>query len=359
MKKMIKIMSFLVVLLFLKCAKQPGEFEKTNPLDPNNTINYGFDILGTYHLSREIRDISFYKNFIYIVNSYGLVILDISEPTSPSEVGREQLNDPLSIAVDEDVAYVLNQTAFDSAGITYVTRFLTKIYVIEPSSPQVFWEKKFTRGENIITASDGKGYLSCVDNVFSYISIIDTNANSDIIETWKWYPPFLSFVPLNAELKGDTLYALGGWSGLYIFTGAPHYLTQQSSFGTPDWIIDIEIPGNIAYATVADAGLISIDVQNIKKPTLIGQCDIPNWWVDEISVFGTTAYVIYYILNIDGTSYLETGVAAVDIRYPKYMRVIANYSDIVEAQGVYATEDVIYAIDIDKLIFLTLNPSSM
>ena len=174
-------------------------------------------------------------NYAYIGVGQRLVILDISDPSSPVEVGRTDIfPDALisDIAVSGDYAYV----ADGESGLRIVN-------VANPAAP---FEVGFY---------DTSGWAEGVAVVGDYAYVADAESGLRIVNVTNPVAPI-----------------------------------EAGFYDTPDWAMNVAVVGGYAFIADDGSGLRIVDISNPAAPVEVGFYDTP-WQANDVAVVGDYAFI--------------------------------------------------------------------
>ncbi len=248
----------------------------------------------------------------------GLVITNISDPTTPAFLGNLALNDPRDVAVGAYFgrwAYV----ADGSSGLRIVN-------YTDPTNPSL-WGSYATPNANAVTAAGDYAYVAD-GNLGLMVFDVVTNPDPTLMGT-------LSIAAVDVVLAGDLAFVASedddlcivdvsnpgmGWSptlihsyeaagvptgldvaGNYAFVtksdqllildiSDPASITFAGSYNALSDARGVEVVGNRAYVADGASGLRVIDIEDPTAPVLISSCDTPGA-AQGVSVSGRFAYV--------------------------------------------------------------------
>lgn len=231
----------------------------------------------------DVQDIEVVGPLAYCALPNGLIILDVSDPSIPEEVGRVFCpGSPRALDVIDKYAYV-------------VTRYLGLriIDVSSPNAPYIFSACQ--------TAGDPHGM--CV--------------------------------------AGDYVYIAGGYpEGLQIVEVIdPEHPRLVSSHPTPGWCSGVEIVGDYAYIVDGGNGIYIADISDPAHPTYAGQADEFTAAID-MSIHGKYLYGI----DLEGAdrqpddSYLIT----LDLTIPTAPSFVSRFHDFIGIGSVAASDDYVF-----------------
>jgi hypothetical protein len=211
----------------------------------------------------------------------GLIILDISNPASPQQVGTANLPCATGICVSGNYAYVTAIMASTSPG-----GFLV-IDVTDPSSPVRVASLQDTPGYEDIDIKGNYAYCSGGEN--QGLDIIDiSNPTNPIIVNSDESPGKIRA----AHISGNYAYVASHYGGLKVFNvSTPANPVLIGNYDASGDMEQLCISGNYAYAVdTFDNKLKVIDVSTPASPTCVGEYDKAERHIRELFVKGRYAY---------------------------------------------------------------------
>ena len=201
------------------------------------------------------------EDYVYISEGPRLTILDISDPASPTAVGKSPLfpGGVGDVYVAGRYAYVANQ----HAGLRVVD-------ISDPSNPtevgfyDVMW---FANG--VAIAGD---YAYVADANGLQVVHILTSSNPTKVGFYDT-PGFSADV----AVVGDYAYVAAGSGGLRVVDiSDPSNPTEVGACETPDWAEDVAVAGDYAYVADYNDGVLRVvDISDPFNPTEVGFCNTP------------------------------------------------------------------------------------
>ena len=241
---------------FAYIANDQGGLQIINISDPESTY-----IVGEYLTSVSAQGVAVRENFAYVVLSsgQGLLVLDISDPSAPVEIGSDGNYTEYNVVAPPDTFYI------------YIAAH--DFFIIEncsiPALP--YYDQRIptpgiARG---IFVSDSLAYLTCEQmGLYIYYAV---RPDSEV--------PLLGSIdtPSNARdvyVDGDYAYVADGRAGLVIIdVSDPENPKISSVYDTPDYANDIFISDNCAYVADGKGGLQIVDVTNPEEPVYYGEVE--------------------------------------------------------------------------------------
>jgi hypothetical protein len=232
--------------------------------------------IGSYNTPGFSTDIDLKDNFLYLANDEdGFRVLDISNPARPEPAGEfTPALLPRSVKVVGNHAYI---TDYDGVEI---------IDVSDPSAMTTVGKYDSVSGSPVaIFVTNGKAYTADETNGLHIIDVSDVTA-----------PSFLgkydtSGYAWEVRGSGNYLYIAHGVSGLQILDKSnPAKLKRVGSYDTDGNVLSVEVVGPYAYVGDSSDGLIILDVSNPAAPRFLGSTgEIGN--IPGLSLGGSYVYV--------------------------------------------------------------------
>jgi hypothetical protein len=259
-------------------------------------------------------------NRAYLTCDYSLIIMDVSDPSSPTELGGYTSSNGLNrIVMSGDHIY----------GIYEPLNYGLYIFgVSDPTSP------KFVTAYNV---GDYTGDLTIVED-YVYVAergfeVIDVS----IPESPTFVGEYETGAVRSIDIQGEYAYLSVWASEMQIVNiadpGNPVLVGQCPV----EWPWGIFVQDDLAFIAryYDDLGLAIIDISNPHQPLFIGGCEAPGRMYEWVYVQGQYAYVTarYY------------GVEIIDISDPYNPSLIAYYDTPGFASDIYVNENFAYISD--------------
>jgi hypothetical protein len=261
------------------------------------------------HLGGSIGAISVVGNYAYVGQGQDVLIQDITNPSSPTLLGKIMTNDYVNdIKVSGNYAYVTNSNN------------LLIIDINNPSTPTI---KGSCNAIGAIGVSVSNNYAYVI--TYDGLSIIDISNSSSPTLKGNYHNPLNNHG--SVSVSGNYAY-IGGPSSLEIVDiSNPSSPTLTGSYKTSMGTYCSSVSGNYAYIGESK-GLEIVDISNPSSPILKGMYNTSNY-VSSVSVSGNYVYIISFHLTI------------IDISNPSSPTLKINYlvgsgSKIVSVSGNYA-----------------------
>ncbi len=262
---------------------------------------FELDLVGGLEIYGAVRDVALSGDHAYLaVDEGGFHVVDISDPSSPVDVGSIQsITYASGLDVDGGHAY-----------LAALTRFL----VIDISDPA---HLEITGGVDGL--SEATGVAVCGDIAFvasgnaGLISVDIRDPTDPRLAGGVDTPGYASTV----TLFGDYAYVTDGYHGIAVIDVSdprvPVHINQIPCSYHPERIC---ISGRLAYVAEISAELLVYSLVDPAAPTLVGACPLPGH-AHDVDVDGNHAYVA--VADND-----MTGFYAVDVTDPATPRIVAE-----------------------------------
>lgn len=282
----------------------------TDPIEPSFVSSYDIG---------EAQNVAVAGGHAYVINamdgsSIGLVIVDISDPTSPVSTG----------------IYSTTQNAYDiaaSGNYAYIADYnngLIVVNVTDPAAPRL---------EGSI-ATEGHAYDIAVAGNYAYIA----NSGLTILNITDPSLPEVESSYYNdsgdaagVAVAGDHAYVASVFGGLLILNITdPAAPTFAGSYVTDD-AQSVEISGNYAYIANGFGGLFIVDITDATAPVFVGSYDTTGYTND-------VAVVENYACIADGSN----GIVILNITTPSSPGLVGNYNTVGYANDVTISGNLTY-----------------
>jgi hypothetical protein len=335
---------------------------------PSPTPVPSFTLLGSWLTSREVHNVTLDGEIAYLANGEdGLVILDLSDPANPVELGGSELENVQNVQVLGSMAYAVEQGMLKD-NYAEEDRFVV-LDISDPANTQVLGS--FTpegphlhRSLNNFAVEGDLVYLVTSDRLV----IVDI---SDL-ET----PTTLGEFTFNSNISSPGMCV----EGEIVYIQANELTVVDASnpanpvpIGGFDagWGSDVTVADGTAYLAGWSDGLTVLDVSDPSRPLKLGgfkelvgdYSKVPNG-VDtrqivlDVSVSGDRAYLTYNFGLDHGTwtEILESGVIALDISDLANPTRLAVYNHFDEVSEVTASGDLVLVTDKTRGLFILEAP---
>ena len=255
----------------------------------------------------------------YIGVGLRLVVLDVSEPITPTEVGSTTPFPQFveGVAVSGTVAYVADGVAglrvvdvsdlsapvevgaYDTpgyaegvaiaGGYAYVADGHYGLRIVDISDPAHPAEVGYAYPLNYVfdVAVDGQYvYLAAAGGGLLLVDISDPTHPT---EMGTYDTPGYAY---GVGVIGSVVYVADGWEGLRVVSVSdPAHLTEVGSYDTPGWAFGVDVVDTRAYVADAFGGLRVLDVSDPSHPAELGGYEVSGGHAGRVVVVGDTAYV--------------------------------------------------------------------
>ena len=278
-KKSQLLFSILIVLIMLIIGA--GIFLKHN-----------FNLIGQFDDGGYTGDSFILGDYAYIADgSDGLEIIDISDPTAPTEVG--QYDDGgwvYSVFILESYAYI---TEYDYG--------LKIIDISDPTAPTEVGQYFLGHGRALgLYVSGSYAYVASFSDGMLIFDISNPNTPMKVGQFDE------CGIVENVFIVGDYAYVPDGYSLKIVEISDPTKPTEVGQFDYDHGgLIDVYVSGSYAYAAEGSAGLGIIDISNPAAPTKVGQIN-DGGRIFGVFVSGSYAYLADY----------DEGLGIIDISNP-------------------------------------------
>jgi pimeloyl-ACP methyl ester carboxylesterase len=239
-------------------------------------IEQSIDVIGQW--GGAFNGVQVVGNYAYIAKSYGLLILDISDPTKPIQLSNFYLasGSAMDVEVVGDQAFV----ADEYGGLVIID-------VSNPAAP------------SRLGSFDTSGYAWDVEVVGDQAFVADDYGGLVIIDVSNPAAPSRlgSFdttgYALEVQVVGDQAFVADYYGGLVIIdVSNPAAPSRLGSIDTTGYAMDVEVVGDQAFVADYDGGggLVIIDVSNPAAPSRLGSFDTTGYALD-VEVVGDQAFV--------------------------------------------------------------------
>lgn len=250
-----------------------------------------------------------------------LVVLDVSNPSTPTEVGATTLFPYFveDVVISGTLAYV----AAGGAGLRVVDVSDTA----NPVELGAWGSPGYAEG---VAVSDNTVYLA--DGPYG-LWTVDVSDPAHPTPLGAAYDMNYAF---EVAVSGNHAYIAAAGAGLLVADVAdPAHPVEASSLDTPGYAYGVAVVGNRAYIADAWAGLRVVDVSNPAQPVAMGVYDTPGWALN-VAVAGTTVYVA------DGAF----GLRIVDVSDPAHPGEIGALEGMGLARRVAVADSTAYVADL-------------
>ncbi len=284
------------------------------------------------HIGRDTSAVAVRGDYAYIGDEKTFTIVDVSNPTSPTVVGKTPPiptpGDVKDIAIHSDYAYVV--TGRDTK--------LRVIDVSDPTAPAEIGSHQTPWWATEVDVSEGYAYVADDWWGLRVVDVRDPTSPTEVgyLETSR--PAWASGV----AVSGDYAYLAAGGGGLQVVdVSDPTNPIEVGSYDTPGYSVGVYVTGSYAYVTDEDEGLHIVDVSDPSLPTGVGSHSTPGLAVD-VYVSADYAYVADW----------EQGLRVVDVSIPSSPAEVGYYDTPGYSLDVYVEKGYAYVADYDTGVII-------
>lgn len=235
----------------------------------------GFTVELASRLEGEIFNVAITGNYAYAADNGTLVIVDISDPASPTLIGSYETHDPIyDIETADNYAFVANYR--DG---------LTILDVTNPTSPELISNYNATALTSDVAVKDK--YVFLADN---YNGLVVLNITDPILPIPVGIYDTAGFAE-GLAIEGNYAYVADGINGLVIVNitdpAIPKLIGSYDTAGNAE---DVTISDRYAHVADGDDGLIILDISDPASPKLIGNYNTSGYAYSTV-ISGNYAYI--------------------------------------------------------------------
>jgi len=247
----------------------------------------------------------------------GLRVVDISNPTHPAEIGFwDSPGYAEGIAVSDNIAYL--------ADGPYGLRMVDVSDPVHPTPLGSAYDMNYAFGvavsnDHVYIAAAGAGLL-----------IADVSDPLDPREPGTLDTPGYAY---DLAVSGSLVYIADGWGGLQIVDAAdPAHPARKAALATPGQAFGVAAAGTRAYVAAAYAGLRVVDVTDPAQPSELGAAPIYRGHAADVAIAGDTAFV--------ADRYVGLGVF--DVAEPTHPIQLGAFDSFIFAEGLVVANGYAY-----------------
>ena len=258
----------------------------------------------------------------------GILIVDISAPVNPTQVGEMLIprRGPITrrgsdLFLAENLLYVA-----DATGLHIVD-------VSTPKLPKVLGSLEFLEAQHSVLriSVDGDMALMAAGSSGAYIVDVADPANPRLVGNLETPGPNGGPVDSTESvlLQGDL--------------AEPASPRSIRTLRTPDRIFGVDIRGDHAFVAAGQAGLRVVHISNPSSPTEVGHLDAENSVVDVV-VSGQHAFIVEGD-EFPGPTSAKQGLRVIDISDPASPREVDRLATPGEARSIFVREGLAFVAD--------------
>lgn len=251
-------------------------------------------------LPHVVNDLVVYGDFVYLADTMGLRIMDIIDPTAPALRGSRSTSfEPAAIAVEGDYAYVT------AANYVYV------FHILEPDQPQQVNMQSLT-GFSYGVGIDTLGDFAYVANESAGLRVINIMDPENLVMVSRYF----ELIDARDVVVTGTHAFVADSAGLHIVdVSDPEHPQRTGTLDTPGLPMAIAITAQYAYLADSQSGLFIADINSLTSPQQAGRyTDITGFATDVALSNGQALLVTESALHIVDVSAPSTPMAS--NRYP-------------------------------------------
>jgi len=305
-------------------------------------------------------DVAVQGDYAYVAVGLRLVVLDVSEPITPTEVGSTAPFPQFveGVAVSGALAYVADGIAglrvvnvIDpsnpievgacdtpgyaegvavAGGYAYVADGHYGLRIVDVSDPTNPAEVAYAYPLNYVFDVAVVGQYTYLAAAGAGLLVVDIHDPADPIEIATYDTPGYAY---GVDVADGVAYVADGWEDLRVVNVSdPANPVELASFETPGWAFDVDAEDDTLYVADAFAGLQVVDVSDPAHPVRLGAYGVAGGHAGQLVVVGETAYV----------ADRNWGLRIVDVSDPGAPNQIGGYEPLGYATAVAVSGDYAY-----------------
>ncbi|UCG69521.1 MAG: PKD domain-containing protein, partial [Thermoplasmata archaeon] len=261
-------------------------------------------------------------NFAYVADADGFDIIDVQDPTDPQYVAGYHpgpWNGPRSGVGYRGGIFVSGRYAYLAFGDTGL--YIIDVY--DPYNPTPMGSKDTPGFANGVYVSGQYAYVADDNNGLYILDV--TDPNDPLYEGG-----YVTNCAYGVYVVGDYAYIADGSDGLYIIDvsnpASPQLEGSCSSLGEAS---DVHVSGNLAYLADGDEGLSVFDISDKSSPTYYGNCNPPSY-AEEVYITGGYIYLTIQHHHSPG----QAALYVIEMVYPTGPKIDVGF-DIDQSQTLF------------------------
>jgi hypothetical protein len=308
---------------------------------PTTTTTTGVPLLeevGSYRTSYSVTGIDIDGTFLAMANGgNGLMYMSVANAGEPRPIAEYAAGGAEEVVLDGGYAYLL------------VGEFSKSLLIIDIDAGGGFGlsgEEGQELGSDSLYNLAKQGDFLFIGG-HSYVGVVYVADPTSPILLFEWVPPGNTGNPATVHVSGDLGLFGAGWEGLYTFDLTdPARPVELSGFDTPDWVIDVDEAGGVAFLTLGESGLAAVDVSDPTRPLLISRIDLPGF-ASPLALADGMAFIGLADENLSGAT-----VAIVDVSDPQDMRVVGTFGAYEGVGDVEVSNGHLFVTDTGRGLFV-------
>jgi hypothetical protein len=340
-----------LLLLFVQVGYTDAPTGLPDHDESNGTLE-GSSLQMVGQVGGRTEDVAVQGDYAYVAVGLRLVVLDVSQPITLTEVGSTTpfpqfvegvtISDTLAYAADgiaglrivdvSDPAAPVEVGAYDTPGYAegvavagqyaYVADGHYGLRIVDVSNPADPAEVAYAYPLNYVfdVAWDGQyAYLAAAG---AGLLVVDVSDPARPTEVGTYDTPGYAY---GVDVVGDTVYVADGWQGLRVLDASdPQHVNEVGLYDTPGWAFDVTVMGSTAYVADAFGGLRVLDVFDPAHLVELGDYEMPGGHAGRVVAVGDIAYVVDR----------DRGLQVIDVSVPSTPAQIGTHSPLVYADAV-------------------------
>lgn len=340
------------------------EFLSTQTSTPTPMPIPTINLVGSWLTSSEAMNVFVQNDMAYIANgNNGLIILDVSNPSAPAEIGSYPMNNAQYVIVQDQVAFITEQGGID--GTSALGDRLILLDIQTPSIPRFLGEMTFGhRSINYLAVEDQTVYLTRSDSLIA-VDVSDPN-QMEIAGEFSFYS---NVAYPGIAVKDGIVYLIANQLHIVDFRNPADPV--EIAVADTGWGSSIALVDQTAFVAGWDDGLTILDVSDPSKPIklgrfmeLVGDYELiptgagSRQTFMEVAIKENVAYLSFTFGLDHGTwtQTLESGIVAIDISDPGEPTMITKYRGFEEVSSIFALDDRVYVTDSTRGLFILNKP---
>lgn len=299
-------------------------------------------------------------DYAYVGVGLRLVVLDVSDPATPVEIGSTAPFPQFvkGVAVSGTVAYVAAGTAglrivdistpaepvevgfYDTPGhaegvavagqYAYVADGPYGLRIVDIASPLMPVEVAYAYPLNYVFDVDVEGGYAYLAAAGAGLLVVDVSDPADPSEVGSSDTPGYAY---GLDVSEDMVCVADGWEGLRVMSRTdPAYPVEEGFYNTAGWSFGVYLSDTIAYVADGFAGLTVLDVSDAANPAELGRYEVTGGHAGRVVVADAVAYV----------ADRNWGLRVVDVSDSGAPAQVGSYAPLGEAVAVAVSGDYAY-----------------
>lgn len=309
--------------------------------EPSNPTEVGF-----HDTPGSAERVTIAENYAYIADGgEGLRVVDVTTPSDPVEVGHYVNSHPgtgpaNAIAIIDDYAYV-------TFGCSNCNSYydLVVVDISTPSSPAHRRSLILGGGAIDVAVAEDSAYVVTQEDAYSdfdSLRVLDISSRSSPTKVGTYNYTLGERRVYDVAVAGGYAYATTGGtpSDLWIVdVSTPSDPKNVDLLETDAYICELAVAGSYAYLATTDS-LLVVDVSDPTTPREVGSYTTPGW-AEDVEVVGSHAYVVGKASYPDDGGWLRV----LDISVPSSPSEVGSFDTPGKVYGLAVAGDYAYVAD--------------